>query len=221
VSAGIEQLGLSGEELLSTTRAVRRRLDFERPVSRELLRACVALALQAPSGSQKFPIQFVIVTDQERRAALGDEYRRAYAAYRESSGYIGNVAREDPEAHAQQQRTARSADHLARNVHRAPAIVLACGLGRVDGEPIHRHTNLLASVHPPTWSFMLAARLHGLGTCWTGVSLADEAATAAIVGIPIDRVTIGALTPVAYTLGTDFRPARRPAPEDVIHWDAW
>jgi nitroreductase len=221
VSAIVEHLGLSGEELLTTTRAVRRRLDFERPVPRDVLRACVALALQAPSGSQKFPIQFVIVTDEERRTALGDAYRRAYAVYRESAGYIGKVRRDDPEADAQQQRTARSADHLAQNLHRAPAIVLACGLGRVDDAPIHRHTNLLASVHPPTWSFMLAARLHGLGTCWTGVSLADEAETAAIVGIPIDRVTIGALTPVAYTLGTDFRPARRPAPEDVIHWDAW
>jgi nitroreductase len=221
MSETVATLALSGAELLTTTRAVRRRLDYDRPVSRELLRACVAMALQAPSGSQKFPIQFVIVTDAQRRAALGDAYRAAYAKYKASAGYIGNVVREDPEANAQQQRTARSADHLAENIHRAPALVLACGLGRVDDQPIHKHTNLLASVHPAAWSFMLAARLHGLGTCWTGVSLAEEAETAAIVGIPIDRVTIGALTPVAYTLGTDFRPARRPAPEDVIHWDAW
>jgi nitroreductase len=221
VSAAVEHLGLSGEELLSTTRAVRRRLDFERPVGRDVLRACVALALQAPSGSNRFAVQFVIVDDAQRRRALGEAYRAAYADYKASSGYIGNVDKGDPEANAQQQRTARSADHLAANIHRAPVLVLACGLGRADDQPIHRHTNLLASVHPPTWSFMLAARLHGLGTCWTGVSLREEAATAEIVGIPIDRVTIGALTPVAYTLGTDFQPARRPAPEDVIHWDAW
>jgi nitroreductase len=221
VSGAVEHLGLSGEQLLSTTRAVRRRLDFDRPVERDVLRACVALALQAPSGSNRFPIQFVIVQDAARRRALGEAYRSAYAKYKDSAGYIGSVDKGDPEANAQQQRTARSADHLAANIHRAPAIVLACGLGRVDDQPIHRHTNLLASVHPATWSFMLAARLHGLGTCWTGVSLGDEAATAAILDIPIDRVTIGALTPVAHTLGTDFHPARRPAPEDVIHWDAW
>jgi nitroreductase len=219
--SAVEHLGLSGETLLSTTRAVRRRLDYDRPVPRDVLRACVALALQAPSGSNRFPIQFVIVDDARRRAALGDAYRHAYAEYKASPGYIGNIDKGDAAANAQQQRTARSADHLAENIHRAPAIVIACGLGRVDAEPIHRHTNLLASVHPPTWSFMLAARLHGLGTCWTGVSLHAEAETAAIVGIPVDRVTIGALTPVAYTLGTDFRPARRPAPDDVIHWDAW
>jgi nitroreductase len=216
-----ERLDLGGEELLRTTRAVRRRLDFDRPVSRDVLRACVELALQAPSGSNKFPIQFVIVCDEERRAALGEAYRHAYAAYRDSSGYIGNIDKGDAESNAQQQRTARSADHLAANFHRAPAIVLACGLGRFDDGPPHRATNLLASIHPPMWSFMLAARLHGLGTCWTGVALSEEAATAEIVGIPIDTVTIGAVTPVAYTQGTDFRPALRPAPEDVIHWDAW
>jgi nitroreductase len=215
------RLDLGGEELLRTTRAVRLRLDFDRPVSRDVLRECVALALQAPSGSNRFPIQFVIVCDEERRAALGAAYRHAYAAYRDSPGYIGNIDKGDADANAQQQRTARSADHLAANFHRAPAIVLACGLGRADDGPPHRATNLLASVHPPMWSFMLAARLHGLGTCWTGVALAEEAATAAIVGIPIETVTIGAITPVAYTRGLDFRPARRPAPEDVIHWDAW
>jgi nitroreductase len=217
-----EPLGLSAEEVLSTTRAVRLRLDFDRPVSREVLRACVALAVQAPSGSNRFPVQFVIVDDEQRRRALGDAYRRAYAAYRESAGYIGKIDKGDPAANAQQQRTARSAEHLAEHFHRAPAIVLACGLGRpADDAPRHRQTNLLASVHPPMWSFMLAARMYGLGTCWTGVSLADEATTAAIVGIPLDAVTIGAMTPVAYTLGVDFRPALRPAPDDVIHWNAW
>jgi nitroreductase len=212
---------MDGAQLLATTRAVRRRLDFDRPVDPAVLRACVALALQAPSGSNRFPIQFVIVLDEGRRCALGDAYRHAYAAYRESPGYIGSVEKDDPEANAQQQRTARSADYLSEHFHRAPAIVLACGLGRVDAGPAHRLVNLMGSVHPPMWSFMLAARLHGLGTCWTGVSLHEERATAEIVGIPIDRVTIGAVTPVAHTKGTDFRPARRPDPEDVIHWDAW
>jgi nitroreductase len=212
---------MDGAELLATTRAVRRRLDFDRPVDRDVLRACVTLALQAPSGSNRFPIQFVIVLDEDRRQALGDAYRKAYAVYRQSEGYIGNVDKGDAAANAQQQRTARSADHLAEHFHRAPAIVLACGLGRTDGRPAHRLTNLMASVHPPMWSFMLAARLHGLGTCWTGISLLEEEATAAAVGIPLERVTIGAVTPVAHTLGTAFRPAPRPDPDDVIHWDAW
>jgi nitroreductase len=209
------------EELLTTTRAVRRRLDFERPVDDDVLRSCVAMALQAPSGSNKWPAQFVIVTDPERRGELGDAYRDAYANYQASSGYIGKVDKGDAERNEQQQRTARSADYLAENIDRAPAIVLACAQGRADGLPAYRAVNLAASVHPAMWSFMLAARLHGLGTCWTGVSLSDEERTAQIVGIPHDKVTICAVSPVAHTKGTDFHPALRPDPDEVIHWQTW
>jgi nitroreductase len=212
---------LSAEELLTTTRAVRRRLDFSRPVPRELLRECVRVALQAPSASNRWSVQFVIVTEEERRRALGDAYREAYAAYKDSRGYIGKVDKGDDALNEQQQRTTASAEHLAENFHRAPAIVLPCSRGRVDGQPAFRAINLAASVHPAMWSFMLAARLRGLGTCWTSVSLWDERRTAEIVGIPDGEVTICAVTPVAYTTGTGFKPARRPDPDEVIHWEAW
>jgi nitroreductase len=209
------------EELLTTTRAVRRRLDFDRPVDKAVLRECVRIALQAPSGSNKWPVQFVIVTEPERRRELGDAYRDAFAAYQKSPGYIGRLDKGAAALNEQQQRTARSAEHLAANIHRAPALVLACGRGRVDGEPAFKAINFAASVHPALWSFMLAARLHGLGTCWTGVSLNDEARTAAIAGIPHEEVTICALTPVAHTLGGGFKPALRPEPDEVIHWEVW
>lgn len=216
-----ELLPLGALELLTTTRAVRRRLDFTRPVSRSVLRSCVEVALQAPSGSNRWALEFVIVSDEERRGELGDAYRDAFARYRSSSGYIGRIRKGDPERDAQQQRTARSAEDLARSFHRAPAIVLACTRGRVDGAPTHRAINMAASVHPGMWSFMLAARLHGLGTCWAGVLLRDEARLARILGIPHDEVTICAVTPVAHTIGTSFRPALRPDPEEVIHWERW
>jgi nitroreductase len=220
-AASPDVLPLSAVELLTTTRAVRRRLDFSRPVPREVLRACVAIALQAPSSSNRWRAQFVIVTEPARREALAEAYRDAFAAYRESSGYIAKIDKGDEARNAQQQRTARSAELLAENIHRAPALVLACCHGRADGLPAYHAINLAASAHPVMWSFMLAARLHGLGTCWTSVSLADEARTARIVGIPHDQVTICALSPVAYTLGTEFHPALRPDPDDVIHWEAW
>ncbi len=186
------------------------------------MRECVRLALQAPSGSNKWPVQFVIVTDPDPRRELGDAYRDAFAAYQASDGYIGKLDKGDEATNDQQQRTARSAEYLAANIDRAPAIVLACSRGRVpDDAPSYKAINFAASVHPAVWSFMLAARLHGLGTCWTGVSLGDEARTAAIVGIPHDEVTICALTPVAHTVGEDFKPALRPEPDDVIHWEVW
>jgi nitroreductase len=212
-------LALSPEELLTTTRAVRRRLDFERPVDREALRECVRLALQAPSGSNRWRVHFVIVTEVEGRRALGEAYREGFARYQASADYIAKVDKGDSARNTQQQRTARSAEYLAENFDRAPAIVLACGQGRAD-TPAHA-INLAASVHPATWSFMLAARLHGLGTCWTGILLGDEERTAALLGIPHEKVTICAVTPVAYTKGTDFKPALRPDPDEVIHWETW
>jgi len=212
-------LAISPQELLTTTRAVRRRLDFERAVDGDALRECVRLALQAPSGSNRWRAHFVIVAGEEGRRALGEAYRDGFVGYRESAGYIAKVEKGDAARDEQQQRTARSAEYLAENVDRAPAIVLACALGRAE-TPADA-INLAASVHPATWSFMLAARLHGLGTCWTGILLNDEERTARLLGIPHDQVTICAVTPVAHTKGTDFKPALRPDPDEVIHWERW
>lgn len=213
-------LPLTAEELLMTTRSVRKRLDLTRPVARETLAECVRYALQAPSGSNRWPMQFVIVLDGEQRRRIGEIYARAYAVYHASDGYLGNVVKDEADRNAQQQRTAGSADFLGKHMGEAPALVLACCRGRVDTDPA-AHTALLGSVLPGTWSFMLAARLHGLGTCWTTVGMLLEPELAEVVGIPLNQVTIGCLTPVAHTLGTDFRPALRPAPAEVIHWERW
>jgi nitroreductase len=214
-------LGLSAEDVLTTTRSVRKRLDFERPVPRELLTDCVRVALQAPSGSNRWLMQFVIVTEREQREALAGVYRAAYEQYRNIPTYIGSVDKGTAERNANQQRTTASADYLAENMHRAPALVVACGMGKAENGPPIAKTTLLGSVLPGMWSFMLAARTHGLGTAWTTVSLFREQETAEALGIPNDEVTIGALSPVAFTRGTEFRSAMRPDPEEVIHWERW
>jgi len=138
-------------------------------------------------------MQFVIVLDGEQRSRIGEIYARAYALYRSSEGRLGNVGNGDAERNAQQQRTAGSADFLGEHMGHAPALVLACCRGRADQDPA-AHTALLGSVLPGTWSFMLAARLHGLGTCWTTVGMLLESELAEVVGIRLDRVTIGCLT---------------------------
>jgi nitroreductase len=214
-------LDISADELLHSTRSVRRRLDFDRPLSRSLLTECVETALQAPSGSNRWVMQFVIVTDREKRAAFGDIYREAYEEYKMMPTFIGSVQKSTDAANESQGRTARSAGYLAENFHRAPAIVLACAIGRAEGGAPIRKTTLLGSVLPGMWSFMLAARLRGLGTSWTTVGLFREERVHELFNIPSDSVTIGAVTPVAFTRGTDFKPALRPAPEEVIHWDTW
>lgn len=214
-------LPLSADELLNTTRSVRLRLDFDRPVSDDVILDCVRTSLQAPSGSNRWVLQFVVVTDPQVKDDVAQIYRDSYELYRDTPTYIGSVTKGEPERDQSQQRTARSADYLAEHYHRAPAIVLACANGRADSGPPIAKTALLGSVLPGMWSFMLAARLRGLGTAWTTVALYNEERLHERLGIPLADVTIGAMTPLAYTKGTRFKPALRPDPEEVVHWNRW
>lgn len=214
-------LPMSADELLNTTRSVRLRLDFDRPVADETILNCVRSALQAPSGSNRWLMQFVVVTDPQVKDDLAQIYRDSYELYRTTPTYIGAVTKGDAGRDESQQRTARSADYLAENYHRAPAIVLACANGRPDSGPPIAKTTLLGSVLPGMWSFMLAARLRGLGTSWTTVALFNEERLHERLGIPLDSVTIGAMSPLAYTKGTDFKPALRPEPAEIVHWNKW
>jgi nitroreductase len=101
-------------------------------------------------------------------------------------------------------------------------LVIACMAGgRIDGQPGLVAASALGNILPATWSFMLAARARGLGTAWTTVGLMKEQEIAEIVGIPYDEVQQVCLTPLAHTLGTEFKPAARPSPDTIIHWDAW
>ena len=216
-------LDLTADELLTTTRAVRKRLDLDRPVEPDLVRECVAAALQAPSGSNNLTMQFVVVTDAAKRAAIGEIYRQCYEIYKGLDGvYVGSIVKPTEAEQAQQRRVQTSADFLGEHMGEAPVLVIACSAGgRVDGLPAMVSASMLGNILPATWSFMLAARARGLGTAWTTVHLMMEQQVADIVGIPFDQVQQVCLTPVAHTVGTDFKPAMRPDPDTVIHWDAW
>ena len=215
-------LPLSPDELLSTTRAVRKRLDFARDVPDDLVRECVDLAMQSPSGSNSMTMQFLVVRDPDKRAAIGEVYRQCYSIYSGMDGiYIGSIDKGDAAANAQQQRSASSADYLGQHMGEAPVLIIPCTAGRVDGQPGMVAAAMMANVMPAMWSLMLAARARGLGTCWTSVHLMQEQAVAEIVGIPFDSVQQVALCPLAYTTGTDFKPAARPPADSIIHWDTW
>jgi len=75
-------LDLDPDQLLTTTRAVRKRLDFDRPVELSVIRECLEIALQAPSGSNAQGWHFLVVTDPGKRKQIGDVYRRAFDLYR-------------------------------------------------------------------------------------------------------------------------------------------
>ena len=209
-------LDLDPDQLLSTTRAVRKRLDFTRPVPDQLVRECVALALQAPSGSNVVTMRFAVVRDEAKRRAIGEVYRQVYAGYKASPGYAGRQGG-DAERDRVQQRVASSADYLGEHMGDAPVLVLGCNEGsdRASAEAG------LGNILPGMWSFMLAARARGLGTTWTSMHLARERDVAEIIGIPYDTVAQAVLSPLAYTQGTVFGPAARPEPDAVIRWDGW
>ena len=214
-------LPLGPDELLSTTRAVRTRLDLSRSVDAADIRACVDMALQAPSGSNATKAHFVVVTDADRRRELGVIYRECFELYKASPMYIGAIRKDSVDEQRQQERSARSADFLAEHLGDVPAIVIAGVEGRSDGMPGVVAASLLGSVIPGMWSFMLAARARGLGTCWTTLHLMQEERVADLLGIPYAQVQQVCLTPLAHTVGTDFRPASRPPADTAIHWDRW
>ena len=216
-------LPLSPDDLLSTTRVVRKRLDFDRPVPDDVVRECVSLAMQSPSGSNNMTMQFVVVRDAAKRAALGEIYRTCYGIYSGLDGvYIGSIDKGDADANAQQQRSASSADFLGEHMGEAPVLIVPVNVGsRLDNLPAMMSASMSANVMPAMWSFMLAARARGLGTCWTTVHLMMEQAAADVLGIPFDTVQQICLSPLAYTKGTDFKPAARPPADSIIHWDQW
>jgi nitroreductase len=219
-------LDFSPDEVLATTRSVRKRLDLSRPVDPGVIRECLELAIQAPSGANSQGWHFVVVTDPEPRQALGAIYRKGLATYveRSASGHpLLNYAEYSPEQVARLMRVRDSAWHLAEHMQEVPVLIVPCirCRGRADGLSTVEQAGLWGSIMPAIWSFMLAARVRGLGTCWTSVHLYYEQEAAEVLGIPYEQVTQAALIPVAYTLGTDFKPAARKPLESVLHWDSW
>lgn len=221
-----EQLGLSADQLLSTTRAVRKRLDLDRPVPKEVIKECMELAVQAPSGSNAQGWQFVFVTDPDKKAKIGDYYKQAFAPYRDMPMAIHKLHKEsdDKNLTESQTRSASSADYLAENMGHAPVLMIPCIAGRTDmpetdSAPIH--AAILGSIIPAAWSFMLAARARGIGTAWTTLHLNFEKEIAELIGIPYSQFQQVALIPIAYTKGTDFKPAYRPPVENIMRFDSW
>ncbi len=213
---------LSADEVLTTTRAVRRRLDLSRPVDPALLRECLAVALQAPSGGNDQGWQFVVVTDAATRGTLAELFRRGAVDYAQRANKPPRPSRERTDTErAARRRVMDSAGYLFQHLHEVPALVVPCIEGRVEDLDLVDQATAFGSILPAVWSFMLAARARGLGTSWTTVHLMVEEDVASLLGIPYPEVTQVALVPVAHTVGDDFQPGWRRDVDDVVHWDRW
>jgi nitroreductase len=214
-------LDLTTDELLTTTRTVRKRLDLERPVEREVIEECVRVAMQAPTGGNSQMWQWVFVQDPAKKLALAEIYRSQFdVTYRVSP--IGSF--DDPKVQAQAVRRRESATYLADNFERVPVIMVPCYPGKIEGQALGTQAGYWGSFLPAVWSFMLALRSRGLGSAWVTMNLAKqdgERETAEVLGIPFDHYSQAGMFPVAYTVGTDFKPISTHSVDEVVHWDEW
>ena len=211
-------LDLSPDELLTTTRAVRKRLDLERPVPLDVVMDCIRIATQAPSGGNVQRGRWVVIDDQQLRSKVADFYRLAYEPYMAAQKRaIQDTGRTD----ASTLGIVSSSDHLAAHLHEVPVLVIPCILDRV---PANAKQGLMAgfygSILPAVWSFQLALRARGLGSAWTTLHLEYEREVGELLGIP-STVSQVALLPVAYTIGTDFKPGIRRDADEITYRNGW
>jgi nitroreductase len=214
----VTTLDLTPDELLTTTRTVRKRLDLERPVPMELIRECIEIALQAPSGSNRQTWHWLVITDAEKRAAIGEYYRRSVESYLESPGAAGRLHADDPDRAPVQQRVGSSVAYLGEKMGQVPVLVIPCL--QVKSLGAGNQAGLWGSILPAAWQYCLAARARGLGTAWTTLHMTYEQEISELLGLPED-IRQSVLLPTAYYTGDTFKPAARQPVDEVLHIDGW
>ncbi|UJC79107.1 nitroreductase [Rhodococcus erythropolis] len=212
-------LDLTPDELLTTTRTVRKRLDLTRPVPLDLVKECLQIALQAPSGSNRQGWQWMVVTDPALRAAVGQIYNEVTDEYLASHGSAAKLFADDPDRAPIQQRVGTSVAWLGEHMGEVPVLLIPC-IKAGKTLPEGNQAGLWGSLLPAAWSYALAARARGLGTAWTTLHLQREAEVAELLGIPAGFHQ-AALIPTAYFTGETFKPAAREPVDNVLHVDRW
>jgi nitroreductase len=190
--------------VLRTTRSVRRRLDFDRPVEVSVLEECIDLAIQAPTGILSENWRFIVITDPAKKRAMADIYRRALDMFATARGAPVKSTH----------------NALAERLHEMPALILVCAIGEPPPDSLPLQVGFYGSILPAAWSLMLALRARGLGSTWTSLHLLDADGAARILGIP-DGVTQTVLLPVGYTKNAVLKPAARKSAREVTYRNTW
>jgi nitroreductase len=203
------------DEALTTTRAVRRKLDLTRPVPDSVITECLRLAIQAPTPGNTQQWRWLVIRDQAVKTEIGKLFREVGTDYlRRTLEYLGDKA-DTPEV----RRNIASGRHLIDVIDQVPVLVIPCLLGRPKGGNAAL-SSFYGGIFPAVWSFQLALRSRGLGSTLTSYHLEREEEAARILGIPEDVTQVG-LLPVAYTTTTTFKPAPRVPVEEITYLDTW
>jgi len=212
-------LAIDGHELITTTRGVRKRIDYDRPVSYEVLEECIADALQAPVGDEAWTPQFVVVLDAELKQQIGAAYQKVNVPY--IDGIEARALKgADPSEHDRIRAIHGTYRWQGENFGRTPAMVIVGMQGRYETESQMIQASAYGSIFPAAWSLMLALRMRGLGACWTTLHLDEADAVSKLLKLPED-FTQGVLLPIGYFTGEKFKPAGRPPASTLIHRDGW
>lgn len=206
----------SVDYILETTRSVRKRLDLARPVPRDIIERCLEIAIQAPTGSNSQGWKWLVLTDPDKKAKIGELYRESWYAYARNVGRGAS----NSQPSEQMQRVISSARYLADHMGEVPMMIFPCVQGRATDSSPAVNAGLYGSIIPAAWSLMLALRARGIGAAWTTLHLAYEAECNAILGIP-DDVTTAALLPIAFFTGETFQKAKRVPSSQLTYWESW
>ena len=205
----------STDKLLTTTRSVRKRLDFSRPVPRSVIEECIEIAFQAPTGGNIARYHFVVVTDPGKRAGVAEYYRKVFF-----DEYLARRRAVTPDFPERDARFTASATYLAEHLHEVPVLVIPCVEARPEDKGGLAQASAYGNILPAAWSFMLALRARGMASAWTTLHIRYEREVGALLGIP-ETVTQAALIPVAHAVGGEFHTAPRIAASQRTYWDAW
>ncbi len=192
------------DEVLSTARSVRRKLDFERSVERDVLFDCINVAVQAPTGIAGESWRFVVVDEPDQKLAIAQQYREVLITLLQERGIPMKP-------------THRA---LIDRLHEIPAMIFVC----VDGEPMNdniaSHVAYYGSILPAAWSLMIALRARGIGSTWTTLLSSRQAEVGQVLGMPPGTVQT-VMLPVGYTKGAVLKRAERQPAEQVTYWNSW
>jgi nitroreductase len=198
-------------EAIYTTRSMRRLKPD--PVDPAIILKIIEAATMGPSGSNRQPWRWIVVTDAATRNLVGERYVGAWQRYLTPAARA--ILENEPES--PQGRILKSARYLAHHIAEVPVLLFACV--KLYNDPAREGQPMLSALFPAIQNLCLAARAYGLGTCITQMHRLFGREIDAHLGIPPDYANV-ALIPIGYPKGRWGRPERRPARE-VTYWERW